>query len=59
MNNLSLSPISEEFRMVSRGYINLKYTDWDYNKCIGPEESFGHYPFCPSLNNQNDGDYEG
>jgi len=57
-NNLSISPIPEEIRMVSRGYINFKDTDCDYNKCAGRDETRGHHPSCPYLDDENDGDYE-
>jgi len=57
-NNLSISPISEEFTMVSRSCINFKHTDYDYNKCAGRDESLGHHPSCPYLDDENDGDYE-
>ena len=57
-NNLSISPIPEEITMVSRGCINFKHTDCDYNKCAGRDESLGHHPSCPYLNDENDGDYE-
>jgi len=48
-NNLSISPILEEITMVSRGCINFKHTDCDYNKCAGGDESLRHYPSCPYL----------
>jgi len=57
-NNLSISPIPEEITMVSRGCIIFKHTDCDYNKCAGRDESLGHHPSCPYLNDENDGDYE-
>jgi len=38
-NNLLISPIPEEFTMVSHGCINFKFTDCDYNKCAGRKES--------------------
>jgi len=57
-NNLSISLIPEEITMVSRGNINFKHTDCDYNKCGGRDESIGHYPSCPYLDDENDGDYE-
>jgi len=57
-DNLSISAIPEEITMVSHGCINFKYTDCDYNKCAGRDESRGHHPSCPYLNNENDGDHE-
>jgi len=57
-NNLSISPIPQEITMVSRGCINFKHTDCDYNKCAGRGESLGHNPSCPYLEDENDGDYE-
>jgi len=57
-NNLSISPVPEEIRMVSHGCINFKYTDCNCNKCAGHDESFGHHPSCPYLNNENEGDYK-
>jgi len=57
-NNISFSPIPEELSMVSRGCINFKHADCDYNKCAGSDESFGHHPSCPYLDDENDGDYE-
>jgi len=44
--------------MVSRGYINFKHTDCDYNKCAVSDESLGHHPSSPYLDDENDGDYE-
>jgi len=44
--------------MVSRGYINFKHTDCDFNKCVGCDESLGHHPSCPYLDDENDGEYE-
>jgi len=57
-NNLSIPPIPEAFTMVSRGCNNFKHTDSEYNKCAGCDESFGHHPTCPYLDDENDGDYE-
>jgi len=57
-NNLSISPMPEDIMMVSRGCINLKHTDCDYNKCAGRDESLGHNLSCPYLDDENDGDYE-
>jgi len=57
-NNLPVSPIPEEITMVSRGCINFKRTNCDYNKCAGRDESLGHHPSCPYLDIGNDGDYE-
>jgi len=57
-NNLSISPIPEEITMVSQGCINFKHTDCDYNKCADCDESLGHHPSCPYLDDENDGDYE-
>jgi len=57
-NNLSISPIPEEITMVSRGCINFKHTDCDYNKCAGRDECLGHHLSCPYLDDENDGDYE-
>jgi len=57
-NNLSNSPIPEEITMVSRGCINFKQTDCDWNKCPGSNKSLGHHSSCPFLNDENDGDYE-
>jgi len=57
-NNLSISVIPEEISMVSRGCINFKHTDCDYNKCAGRDESLGHHPSSPYLDDENDGDYE-
>jgi len=36
----------------------LKHTDCDYNKCAGCDESLGHHPSCPYLDDENNGDYE-
>ena len=44
--------------MVSRGYNNFKLTDRNYNKWSGRDESLGHYPSCPYLDDENDRDYE-
>jgi len=44
--------------MVSHGYINYKHTDCNYNKGAGRDESLGHHPSCPYLDDENDGDYE-
>jgi len=57
-NKLSISPVPEESKMVSRGCINFKHTDCDYNKCAGRDESLGPHPSCPNLDDENDGDYE-
>jgi len=57
-NNLSISPIPQEITMVSRGCINFKHMDCDYNKCAGHNESRGHHPSCPYFDDENDGDYE-
>jgi len=57
-NNLSISPFPEEITRVYRGCINLIHTHWDYNKCAGRDESLGHQPSCPFLDDENDGDYE-
>jgi len=57
-NNLSISAIPEEITMVSRGCINFKHTDCDYNKCTGRNESLGHHASCPYLDDENDGNYE-
>jgi len=57
-NNISISPILDEIIMVSRGYINFKHTDCDYNKCAGRDERLGHHPSFPYLDDGNDGDYE-
>jgi len=56
--NLSISPILEEITMVSHGCINFKHMDCDYNKYAGRDESLGHYPSCPYLDDENDRDYE-
>jgi len=57
-NNLSISPVPEEITTVSRGYINFKHTNCDYNKCTGRDESLGHHPSCLYLYDENNGDYE-
>jgi len=57
-NNLSISPIPEEISMVSHDCINFKQSYCDYNKCAGRDESFGHHPSCPYLDDEHDGDYE-
>jgi len=57
-NNLYISPIPEDFTMVSRSCINFKHTNCDYNKCAARHESLVHHPSCPYLVNENDGDYE-
>jgi len=57
-NNLSISPIPQEITMVSRGCINFRHMDYDYNKCAGRDESLSHHPSCPYLDDENDGDYE-
>jgi len=44
--------------MISRGCINFKHTNCNYNKCAGRDESRSHDPSCPYLNNENDRDYE-
>jgi len=46
-NNLSISPIPEEITMVSRGCIYFKYSDCDYNKCAGRDESLETTPLVP------------
>jgi len=56
INNLSISPVPEEIRMVSRSCINFKYMDCNYNKCVGRDESLGHHPSCTYLKDENDGD---
>jgi len=43
--------------MVSRGSINFKHANCDYNKCVGCDESLGHLPTCLYLD-ENDGEYE-
>ena len=57
-NNLSFSPVPEEFTMVSQGSINNKDTDCNYNKYAGGDQSLNHYPFCSYVDDENDGDYE-
>jgi len=57
-NNLSISTVPEEITMVSRGCINHKQTDCDYNKCPGGDESLSHHPSYPYLDDENDGDYD-
>jgi len=57
-NKLSMSPVPEEIKMVSRGSINFKHRDCDYNKCAARDESFGHHPSCPYFDDENAGDYE-
>jgi len=57
-NNLSMIPKPEEITMVSRGCINFKHTDYDYNMYTGRDESIGHHPSCPYLDNENVGDYD-
>ena len=57
-NNLSISLIREDITMVSRGCINFKHTDCDYNKCTGRDESISHYYTCLYLDDENDGDWE-
>jgi len=57
-NNLSISPIPEEFTLVSRGCINFKHTDCDYNKCAGRNESLSHHPSYPYLDNEDDGNFQ-
>jgi len=44
--------------MVSCGCINFKQADCDYNKCASHDESLGHHPSCPYLDDENNGDYE-
>ena len=44
--------------MVSRGCINSKHKDYDYNKCAGRAESLGQHPSCHQLSDENDGDCE-
>jgi len=44
--------------MVSRGCINFKHTDCDYNRCACSDKSLGHHPSCLYLNDENDGDFE-
>ena len=56
-NNLSISPNPEDFTMVSRGCINFKPTDWDYNKYAGSDQILGHHRSCPYLNDENKGHY--
>ena len=58
INNISISPIPEEITRVSRACINFKYTNCDYNKYAGHDESLNHHPSCPFLDDENDGDYE-
>jgi len=55
-NNPSISPIPEEFTIVSHGCINFKHKDWDHNKCGGCNESLGHHHSCPYLTDENHGD---
>jgi len=57
-NNLSISPIPEGITMVSRGCINFKHTDCDYNKCACRDERLGHHLSCPYLDDENDRDCE-
>jgi len=57
-NKLSISPVPEEIRMVSRACVNFKETDCEYNMCAGRNESLGHYPSFPYLDEANQGDYE-
>jgi len=57
-NNLSIAPIPEEITMVSRGCINFKHTDCDYNECAARDKSLGHHSSCPYLDDENDRDYE-
>jgi len=57
-NNLSISPVPKQITMVSRACINFKQTECDYKKCAGRDESLGHHPSCPYLDNENDADYE-
>jgi len=57
-NNLSISPIPEEFTIVSYGYINFKHTDCNNNNCAGHDESFCYHFFSPYLDNKIDWDYE-
>jgi len=44
--------------MVSHSCINLEHANCNYNKCAGCDESLGHHPSCPYLDDENDGDYE-
>jgi len=57
-NHQSISPIPEEFTMVSCGCINFKYKDYEYNKFAGCELSLSHHPSCLYIDNKNDGHYE-
>jgi len=57
-NNLSLSPVPEDFTMVFHGCINFNNTNGDYNKYAACEECLGHQPSCHYLDNENDGEYE-
>jgi len=54
--NLYISPIPEDFTMLSRSCINIKHTDCDYNKCTGSDESLGHHASCPYLYDGNNVD---
>jgi len=38
--------------------MNFKHTDCNYNKFACRDESLGHHPSCPYLDDKNDGDYE-
>jgi len=44
--------------MVSHGCINFKHRVCDHNKCAGHDESLGHHPSCPYLDDENNRDYE-
>jgi len=57
-NNLSISPLPEEFTMVSRGCHNFHHMECDYNECTGHDKSLDHHPSGPYFADENDGDYE-
>jgi len=57
-NNLSISLIPKEITMVFCCCINFKYTNCEYNKCAGWDESLSHYPSYSYLDDGDDRDYE-
>jgi len=55
-NNLSISPLIQNIKIVSRVCIKFKNSNYDYNKCIGCDESLSHHLFYTYLDDKNDGD---
>jgi len=56
--NLYISPIQEDFTLVSGGSIKFKHMDCDYNKCVAHDESLRYHSFCHNMDDENEGDYK-